>query len=126
MAVYSRQIASAKKLILKYGQNVTWRKLVNGSPVDINQPWKPTSGTVTDYTVSIAFFTTSKMNNETQTYVKGTDIQKGSIIGYMAAVEFAPNPNDVVIRDGEQLVVEAFDVLNVNGEIIIYELKFKR
>lgn len=62
---------------------------------------------------------------ETIAYLRGTEVQNGSVMGYMGAVNFEPSLKDVVIRDGKELRLENIDVLSPNGQTILYTVVFK-
>ena len=55
--VYERQIATATRLIEKYGQACTWRE--PGTPT--GNPANPTPGLPTDYPVHIVFLDNGKL-----------------------------------------------------------------
>lgn len=125
MGQFDRQIATAKRLIAKYGQTCIWRKVANGAPVDSLKPWKPTASETSDNNASIVFLPASRENRELLRYLKGTEIPVGSIQGLMPAVSFEPTLKDVVIRDGKQLRLKSIDPVSPNGEIILYTLEFE-
>lgn len=89
-----------------------------------DQPWNPvaTPPVLTD--VVICFLPVDKDSYETLSFRAGTDLPKVSELGYMGAVEFAPNLKDVVVRDGVELSIAYIDKLAPNGQNILYTILF--
>ena len=123
MGRYDRQIATAARLVSKYGQPVTWRRVADGAPADPLKPWKPTAATNTDVTVDMVFVPKGK-NSEFLALMKGTEVPKGELVGYMAAQSFTPTLKDLVIRDGVALSVCSIDPIAPNGDVILYTVSF--
>lgn len=124
MGEYDRQIATAKRLIKKKGQGVTWRSIENGAPPDASKPWKTSTSTNLDNLVDIVFLPVSRENKRFIQALGGTEVSTGFLLGYMAAVDFEPSIKDVVIRNGEQLEVLNIDIVAPNGDPILYILEF--
>jgi hypothetical protein len=123
MAVYTRFIKTALRLIKKYGQIVDWTIPLKQN--DNTQPWLKLDGLPEIKKPSIAFFTVDKEMKETFRYGEGfRDVAEGSLIGYMGAVDFEPSLNDSVFRNGKTLQIKNIDCLNVNGEIVLYTIEF--
>ena len=123
MGQFDRAIETAKRLIAKNGQTVTWRKLGSTTP-DPSTPWKPAADSPTDHTAKIVFLPPGRIGQELIRYLKGTEVTTGSVQGLMSAVDFEPSANDVVIRDGNTLRIKSIDLLSPNGQIILYTLEF--
>lgn len=123
MGKFDRQIETAKRLISKNGQTVTWRKVGVDTP-DPSKPWKPAADTSTDTDVVICFLPPGRIGQELIRYLKGTEVTTGSVQGLMSAVDFEPSANDVVIRDGKTLRIKSIDPLSPNGQIILYTIEF--
>jgi len=124
MGQFDRQIETAKRLIAKNGQTVTWRKAGVDTP-DTSKPWLPAADTPTDYdNVVICFLPPGRVGQELIRYLKGTEVTTGSVQGLMSAVSFEPAANDVVIRDGKTLRIKSIDPLSPNGQIILYTIEF--
>lgn len=126
MGEYDRQVATAKRLIAKKGQDVTWKSLEDGAPSDPSKPWRPSAATSTEHTVKIAFLPVDRRGDETRRYREGTAVPEGSLLGYMAQVDFTPALKDVIVRDGEELTVLNFDLIAPNGTPILYILELGR
>lgn len=121
MGQFDKQISSASRLIARYGQLVKWRVVRNDTPVDYLQPWKrqePTS--FVEHDVSICFFS----EGDSLKYFKDSEVQTGSIVGYMGAVNFEPSLKDVVIRNNKELRIRSIDALAPNGQNILYTIAF--
>lgn len=127
MGQYDRQISSAKKLIARYGEIVTWQSVLDGPPVTSDQPWKPSFPTVAnvEHQVSMVFLPLSKEAKETMLRMRGTEVQTGFVMGYMGAVSFTPSLKDVVVRRGKHLRPEHIDTLEPSGEAVLYTIVFR-
>lgn len=126
MGVYDRQIKRAQAQIAKKGQLVTWRQVTNGVPADSSKPWKPSASVTTDNSVSIVFLPLDLQTRKYLSYLTGTEVPSGSFAGLMGAVGFTPAIKDVVIRNGKELTVRNFDVIEPSGEPILYILEFEQ
>ena len=124
MAVFQRQIDTAKRLIVKNGQIVVWRSLSDGAPGDAAKPWKPGAGTFVDYNVSIAFLPENRVGYEWLARLANTEIAEGSGYGLMHVVPFAPDLKDIVLKPGAPLRITSIDPLAPNGEVILYTVRF--
>jgi len=124
---FDRQIAQAERMIARDGEAVKWR--VNGdvSPTDPAKPWKPgTASPGTDKDVTICFLPVGRYLYETVSFMRESEVPKGCVVGLMAPVDFEPNVKDVVIRSGVQFRIETIDVLNPNGQVILYTLVLRQ
>lgn len=124
--VFERQIATATRLIAKYGQDCTWRKTVATGPAS-----KPTGQNVTDYPVKIVFVNHKRESLLTAlSMMTNTDIPSGGLLGLMAVVSFDPELPDAVIRGTEQYGIadkNGIEKLAPNGEgAILYKLRLVR
>jgi|SRR5688572_25129759 len=127
MGQFDRQIATAVRLIAKYGQAVTWQTVVDGAPVDAGQPWKPTEAADTPNEATICFVPVRDNDwRKLLAYLKGSEVPVGKLAGLMAGnVAFDPKLKDIVIRDGVTLNVTNIDLLSPNGQKILYILEFE-
>lgn len=127
MAQFDRQIATAQRLIAKYGQDVTWQTVVDGSPADPLKPWKPSEAADTQTTAKICFVPVRDNDwRKLLAYLKGTEVPAGKLAGLMAGnVTFDPKLKDIVVRDGVTLNVSNIDLLSPNGQKILYILEFE-
>lgn len=125
MARFDRAIQTALRLIAKNGQKVVWRAINDATPPNPSQPWNPGAATPEDKDVVICFLPVDKETKETFTFMKGTEVPKGSVMGLMGNVPFEPNLKDVVIRDGKELRIANIDVLSPNGQKVLYTVVFQ-
>lgn len=123
MARFDRAIATAQRLIKKNGQTVTWRAIAD-TP-NLITPWNPGPRTVTDTSVFMCFLPVDRMTMETFTFMNGTEVAKGSVMGLMGNVSFEPNLKDVVIRDSKELRIANITLLSPNGQKVLYTVVFK-
>lgn len=118
MAVYTRQIQSAKRMIAKYGQFCTWTEpgQVEKNP---DEPWNnEPSADVVHEKIKIAFFPN---NQKTLARAIGGDVTFGNSLAYMAAVNFTPsNDHTITKADGSKATIVDIDEINVNGESILF------
>lgn len=126
MGQYDRQIATAKRLIAKYGQSVTWRQIRNGAINNAATPWKPSASEVTEKTAQIAFFPYTTENKQLLRHLLGTEVPVGSLTGYMPSVDFEPALKDTVVRDNKVLSIKSIDPISPNGQIILYTIQFEQ
>lgn len=123
MTVYARQIAQAQKQIKRKGQACTWRKLPRNA--NVTQPWKGQSTAPTDFPVSIVFLKQG-LNSALLHLLTNTDVTEGAPDAIMAGgLSFEPELTDVVIQNGQTMVLEAIDSLAPDGTPIIYYLRFQ-
>ena len=123
MAQYDRQIATALRLIAKYGQIATWRQIVDGVP-DPETPWLPVGSAPVDYSPHICFLPLDRDGKEFLMSIGQTEAVSGSMYGLMGNVAFVPNIRDTVIRDGVSLEIKSIDLLSPNGQKILYTMIF--
>lgn len=131
MGVYDRQIATAARLITAKGQRCTWREPGprGGTPA------RPTDGGPIDYTVNIVFLSNNNRESLSSllSMIPGTEVPTGGMRGLMPAVPFTPTLMGQVSRavpfvePALQLQdKDGIEALNLNGELIMYYLRFAR
>jgi hypothetical protein len=121
--VFERQIATAKRLIEKYGMVCVWTELRPGTPTAPNKPG-PTVPFV--YSASLVFLPENRIGYEWVRALVGTEIPEGGGYALMPAVDFEPTLSSVIEQlDGTELRPQSIDPLSPNGEIILYTVKFK-
>lgn len=124
MGVFDRQIATAQRLIEKYGQKVIWNSKLKAD--NAGQPWKPGQAADTPHEVSICFVPkTDRLSRQLIQALTGTEVKVGSLAGLMGVTDFTPSGDDYVTRDGKLLTIDTLDVLNPNGQIVLYTIEFK-
>lgn len=120
MAQFDTAIATAKRLIEKFGETSTHRRHEDGSPPDPNQPWNPGTETEVDTPVSAVWL------NYDQKRVDGQLIKIGDqeVLIPGSDLSAAPDPEtDLMLRaSGEQWSIQSVDVLSPNGQRILYTL----
>jgi hypothetical protein len=127
MGQFDRQIATAQRLIAKYGQSVTWREPAEGLPADPEKPWSKTAAVPIDHAGIKICFVPAKENEwrKLLAYLKGTEVPTTKLAGLMGAVTFTPALKHIVLRDGKQLRIASIDCLSPNGQKILYTLEFE-
>lgn len=122
--IFDPQIASAIRMIEKYGQEIEWRQTSEGVPVDPSKPWLGNETVHSTHNPSIVFLPTSRENMALIRALSETTIRTGSLIGLMGAVDFKPDDTDTVKRGDEVLTISYIDTLAPNGEPILYTIGF--
>jgi hypothetical protein len=125
VARFDRSIETAKRLILRNGQIVTWRIIDDSAPIDSAKPWEPSESTPIDNQVSICFLPINLQTQESLNFIDSTLVARGSVMGLMADVSFEPNLKDVVIRGGIEMRIAHIDKLSPNGQDVLYTVVFR-
>lgn len=127
---YERQIATATRLILKYGAMCTWREPgpVTGSPA------APTAGDPSDVAVPIVFLTNTNRESLSGllSMIADTELPSGGKRGLMPVVPFTPSLSGRIclgpVFKEPALNLDpknGIDLLAPNGvEPILYYLRF--
>lgn len=106
--------------IARKGQLVTYKQIALDAPADPNKPWIVGTKTETQHSVKIAFLPDDFKNRETVRYMTGTEIPQGYTIGFMAKQTFTPKINDVISRDGVEVIVRTIDIYRPAGQPLLY------
>lgn len=127
VAVFDRAIATAERLIDKYGQQVVWNTVVKGAS-DPATPWKPTQAVDVPHNVVICFLPVDRESRQLFTFLRGTnEVVTGSILGYMKGnLDFIPHLQDTITRDGLTLKIKTLDLLSPNGQKVLYILELEQ
>ncbi|QJD54395.1 putative tail protein [Sphingomonas phage Eidolon] len=128
MGVYDRPIATAKRLIAKYGEDCLWQK--PGEKDVSAKPWVGTSENAPDPTpVKIAFFPNGGDNSLAAVIAAlgDTDTNIASEYGLMPAVDFDPATSDTLTdSNGNNVEIVKMTPLRPNGQIILWKLWIER
>lgn len=127
---FERQIATATRLIGRYGARCNWRE--PGTPT--GSPAAPVPGTPVDHEVTILFLTntTRESLSGLLSMITDTELPSGGKRGLMAAVNFQPSLSGL-ISVGVTYAEPALRILPKNGidllapnqvEPILYYLRF--
>lgn len=119
MGVFDRQVASAKRMIKKYGESCTWVQVTNGTPPDPNKPWIPSASNEVSTPCIIAFFPTEQTTRKKiQAMFDASEVPMGMETGYMAQTTgVSPTMKDIIVRkDGSIARILDIDTINPNGE----------
>lgn len=123
MTVYARQIATAKRLIAKYGATCTFRRLPD-APQDADKPWLVTSqGSQQSFAgIKVCILPYSRINRESQQQIGGTEIQFGDFQGLMASQTFVPTLTDLIVQNGKTYRIKKITTLAPDGTDILYTM----
>ena len=117
MAMYDRQVQTAKRLIAKYGVKVPviTKTVVTPNP---NKPWETSTVEIINE-APICFLPADKKTLEMMNL---TEVPVGAILGYMGAVEFEVDLTTSVQFDGQTWAMKGLDILKPNGRPILYTM----
>lgn len=119
MGVFDRQVASAQRMIKKYGEPCTWVQVTNGAPSDSSKPWIPSAANEVSTPCIIAFFPTDQQTQKKiQAMFDASEVPMGMETGYMGqTVGVNPTLKDIIVRkDGTIARILNIDTINPNGE----------
>lgn len=124
--VFERQIATAKRLIERYGEDCLWQQPGVRDPDA--KPWHGSNEDPPDPTpVKIAFFPNGGDMAAVIAALGDTDATVASEYGLMPAVDFDPATSDT-LKDskGNNVEIVKMTPLRPNGEIILWKLWVER
>lgn len=128
MGVFDRQIATARRLIERYGEACLWQQ-----PGDKDPGAKPWHGSSIDppdpIPVKIAFFPGGSESNFAAVLAAlgDTNVNIASEYGLMPAVDFDPATSDVLTdSNGNNVEIVDMTPLRPNGEVIFWKLWVER
>jgi hypothetical protein len=128
MGTFDRQIATAKRLIAKYGEDCLWQK--PGEKDDAVKPWVGSSVEPPDpVPVKIAFFPNGGDNSLAAVIAMlgDSDVNVASEYGLMAAVDFDPATSDTLTDSNNNNVeIVKMTPLRPNGEVILWKIWIER
>lgn len=128
MGVYDRPIATAQRLIAKYGEDCKWRK---PAAVVEDEPGYPTTGVVPDpVDCKMVFFSPRDLGRGTEEFLallRGTELPENKEIGLLAGgITFSPELPDTIKRaSGLEIAIEKIDRLAPNGTPVLYYVTVK-
>lgn len=123
MATYTGSIATAKRLIRKFGGKCKVRRTTEGAPADDNKPWIPGAPTDVDHTAYAAFF------NFDSGKIDGDIIRRGDMQVLMeTSVNVVPTDNDLLVDPaGVVWSIKDVDILSPNRtENVLYTLQVRQ
>jgi hypothetical protein len=116
VANFSRQIATAKRLIEANGEACTWN--IRTRTPNASQPWKPTGAEV-EHECVIFWYTLNNNQGVMQAFVQslGQSIPEGVLFGLLPGdCGFVPGSSDEITRsDGSNVTVQKLDPLAPAG-----------
>lgn len=120
--VYDGAIATAKKLIDKFGMDCGWQR--PAAEVEA-EPGYPTTGALPAVIpVRMAFFSPRDLGRGTDEFMAalaGTEVSGSNEIGLLAGgLSFEPDDQDSIIRNGVGLSIKKIDRLAPAGVPVIY------
>jgi len=124
MGVLDRAVATALRLITKYGEACVWNQAATPVIANAAQPWIKTTGEPTPNNVRILY--TSDSSNAFAKLLAGSIVEAGQNTAIMPAYNFTPADTDTVVRsDGTKLALESIRPVAPNGQVILWHLVFK-
>jgi hypothetical protein len=122
--VFDDEIQTALELIEENGQVCDWHKDVT-TLTDADRPWLGGDDVPDVKHPSICFIPATDGGSGfgmTRFRKAGEDVPSFSTFGLMGAVDFEPELQDKVLREGEPLVIVAIDKLKPNEQTLLYIL----
>lgn len=124
MGIYETLGATSKRLIKKYGQQVTYQTRSSTPLPDADKPWLPSDAVSEEQPVRMVFTKDRLDDREALRYMKDTEIVDGQINAIMAFVEgLVPKLKDVIIRNGQMLTIDNINPVSPGGVILIYQFE---
>lgn len=119
MANYNRQIATAKRMIAKYGSKVIYNR-IRDIETDPDKPWIPGGQDVQSKTIDAVFVNDSSTLAQTlAAFMAGTTIPEGRITVFIPDIGFEPSPKDTIVKDGVEYRFTGVGVLRPAEQIIM-------
>jgi hypothetical protein len=123
VADYTAIIATAHRLLEKFGEESTLVRTVNGTPSDPTKPWIPGTAVVTTYLVHAVWLNESILRRESL-------VKQGEVFALLAALDLAtvvpdPSTDHLVRADGRRYAIVENGPLDPSGQAIIYEVKVR-
>ena len=121
MADYTAIIATAHRLLQKFGEESTLVRTVNGVPSDPTKPWIPGTAVVTTYLVHSVWLNESILRRESL-------VKQGEVFALLAALDLTavvpdPSTDHLVRADGRRFAIVECRPLDPSGQAIIYEAR---
>lgn len=117
--VYELQIATAKRLIAKYGEACTYQTLTNN--VSQVLPWEPGAYVSTETDINVVFQPLTRKGYETLAKLTNLEVSTGHIEALFAGSQgILPQLQDIIIRAGVPWKIISIEELAPNGEQILY------
>lgn len=117
--MYDRQVATAKRLIAKYGAvvPVTTR-------VDVEDPDKPWLNTETEvaHNAAVVFLPLTSGAMKSLGMINTTEVPVGAVLAYMGAVDFEVDLKTTFLFEGKTWSMLNLDLLRPNGRIILHTM----
>lgn len=122
---YKRQIATAKRMIKKYGTVVDYQRLREGV-IDETKPWIDSGNLIETHKVDAVFITGGSSLSETfAAFMAGTTIPEGKLTIYIPDIGFQPSPKDTIIKDGIEYRFSGVGILKPADQIIMSAIGVK-
>lgn len=123
MGVFDRQAETARRLIDKYGETSTIRRVTPGVPT---VPGKPVPPTVVNVSVRAAWLNYN-LQTSGEPYVGGSLIKTGDKKVLVAALDIVDiTASDLIVRaDGTVYKIENPKLLDPNGQKILWALQVR-
>jgi hypothetical protein len=120
---FSSAIATAQRLITKYGQPCYWRRVQPLTNVNPLAPWLVGTGSDIDVPVTILFTQSRGTLTALLQYARNSDVSVGGLRGLMSAQDFTPDLQDVILKNGSAYALQSINPIAPNGTPILYILE---
>lgn len=132
MGVYDRPIATARRLIEKYGEECVWSKQADQDATNEDMPWRDVrAGDPWNTSVKIAFFPAGGDSALAAVLVALADSPEVSIsseYGLMAGdYPFEPDVSDTLVNSkGDTVEIIKITPLKPGGPVVLYKIWVER
>ena len=132
MAQYDSAIATATRLIAKFGGPAVLRRFTDAALEDPDKPWRRSKPSTNDTPIQAAFLNFGDMGRAGEQYMPGTDIQTGDKLVFISGGTLAETPRlrDRLYRDGAGPDDEGWSIVQVqtldpNGQLVLHQLQVR-
>lgn len=133
MAQYDKAVATATRLIAKFGGPAVLRRYADAPLPDADKPWRRGSPTPADTSVNAVFLNFGDMGRAGEQYMPGTVIEEGDKLVLISGGDLAEPPHlrDRLYRDGAGADDEGWSIVQVqtldpNGQQVLHQLQVRR
>lgn len=124
MTLYSRLRGVSKKLIDKYGQQVTYIRNANPTPADVDKPWITGDSEKTEVSIVMLFIPDDRDKRETKNYSDRSVVPRGNTKGYTYGLAFEPQLKDTIRRGSVVYAIESITTYQPDStEPLLYKIR---
>jgi hypothetical protein len=124
-ATIKNAIATALRLIEKYGARVAWTQYIPGA-VNVTYPEEPVAAVAKNYLASIVFTKDKRVGYEFLKFLDKTEVIGNDQSFLLAgACGFTPAKNDTFVHGGKSYTIETMTPVRPDGNVVLWIGKAK-